>query len=162
MQKIITSGWARELTEAINLADKKVTITALSFLPPRSHKPDEFGKLYSAIMSAAATGIDTTIILPMPSKEHPATAQNASAAATLRAIGCTVYLRASRNLLHAKTAIIDMAEAWVGSGNMTAAAAHHNREVWMFTDDPRAIAELQAFHQKLITESINSESVPPC
>ena len=160
MQKIITKGWALELADAINQADKKITLTALSFLPPRRHKPDEFGKLYAAIMSASAMGIDVNIILPMPSKEHPATAQNASAARTLRDIGCTAWLRASRNLLHAKTAQIDMAEAWIGSGNMTAAAAHHNREAWMVTDDPRAIADLQAFHQKLIGESINSENVP--
>jgi phosphatidylserine/phosphatidylglycerophosphate/cardiolipin synthase-like enzyme len=160
MIKIINTDWAKELTTAIDKAQTRICITALSFLPPRNHKPDAFGMLYSSILGAAALGVQVNVIIPMPGKEHPATAQNASAAATLRAAGCICWLHPMPNLLHAKTVCIDRAEAWVGSGNFTAAAAHHNREAWIQTDDDHAIASLQLFHAELIKNSLNSAVVP--
>jgi phosphatidylserine/phosphatidylglycerophosphate/cardiolipin synthase-like enzyme len=157
---IHTKNWPSAMAEALKTSESKITLTALSCLPPAQHKPDAFGLLYSAIIAAAERIKEVIIILPMPSKMHPATAQNATAAATLRAIGCTVWLHPAANLLHAKTCCIDHAEAWIGSGNFTSAAAHHNNEAWMQTDDPRAIADLQAFHLRLVKNAINSERMP--
>ena len=159
--KIHTAEWSKALGDALKTSESKITLTALSFLPPSHHKPDIFGLFYSALIDRASRIKEAVIILPMPSPSHPATQQNGTAAKTLRAIGCTVWLHPIANLLHAKTCCIDHAEAWIGSGNFTAAAAHHNREAWMQTDDPRAIAELQAFHNYLIRNSINSERIPP-
>lgn len=158
--RIHTAEWSKAIADALKTSESKITLTALSFLPPSQHKPDQFGLFYSAILAAAQRIKEVVIILPMPSQTHPATAQNGTAAKTLRAAGCTVWLHPAANLLHAKTCCIDHAEAWIGSGNFTAAAAHHNREAWMQTDDPRAIADLQGFHAQLIKNSINSERIP--
>lgn len=161
MIKVISKGWALELAQAIDQAQKIVTLTALSFLPPNNHKPDEFGLLYSAIISAAHRIKDVVIILPEPSSQHPATAQNATAAATLAAYGCKCKLHPMPHLLHAKTCTIDQAEAWIGSGNYTGKAAMSNREAWMVTDDPRAIAELKNFQITLAFAAIDEKYKKP-
>ena len=161
MIKVITKGWALELAQSIDKAQKIITLTALSFLPPNNHKPDDFGMLYASIISAANRIRDVNIILPQPSKQHPATAQNATTAKTLAGYGCKCLMHPMPSLLHAKTATIDHAEAWIGSGNFTAKAAMSNREAWMMSDDPRAIQELQNFQVMLAFQAIDEKYAKP-
>lgn len=138
--------WALRIADDINEAERAVLMTALSFLPPRTLKLDAFCKLWIAIAAAADRGVAVQVALPMPALAHPATLRNDTAAAALRAAGAVVVLVPTINLLHAKTVVIDARIAWVGSGNMTAAAAHHNRECWLRTIDARAVAEVAGFH----------------
>jgi phosphatidylserine/phosphatidylglycerophosphate/cardiolipin synthase-like enzyme len=140
--------WCADMTADIAAAERSIIMTALSCLPPRTLKMDTFTRWWLALADALKRGIAVQIALPKPSLSHPATMRNEAAAADFRAVGATVILIPPTNLLHAKSVAIDSRIAWVGSGNFTAAAAHHNRECYLRTDDARAVAELAAFHAR--------------
>lgn len=145
-----TAGWPTALADDVSHCTVALSLSALSFLPPRAQRFDPFTRLWLAIDAAARRGVILTVAMPAPTLAHPATLRNDSAAATLRSIGAVVSLVPPTNLLHAKSVIIDHAIAWVGSGNFTAAAAHHNRECWLRTDDAQVAADLRAFHGELM------------
>lgn len=71
-----------------------------------------------------------TLILPVPSKTHPATLSNITTGKTAANNGIRTEFMPQNRLLHAKTLVIDGLICWVGSGNMTAAAAGHNHEIY--------------------------------
>ncbi len=135
-----TITWANDIAHDIEGAAQQVIITALSCLPPRKPKLDNFGRYWSR-------RVPVVFVLPAPTVAHPATLRNANASAYLESIGALCFLTGSTNLLHAKTVTIDDRIAWIGSGNITAAAAHFNRECWMRTDDARAIIDTRNFQQ---------------
>jgi phosphatidylserine/phosphatidylglycerophosphate/cardiolipin synthase-like enzyme len=143
---IVAQYWPLELARDFDAANRSIIMTALSFLPPRTIKNEMFSKLWLAIATASRRGVAVQVALPAPTVAHPATLRNEAAARDLAAIGATTVLVPATNLLHAKTVCIDARLAWVGSGNYTAAAAHHNRECWMRTTDERAVASLAGFH----------------
>lgn len=138
------------LTKAIREAETRVSLTALSFLPPRREKSDDFGDLFRAIRAGIKKGVEVRIIMPGSHIANPATLGNTRTGNHLLEEGCTVVLRKSPYLLHAKTAVIDHKSAWVGSGNFTAAAAHFNRECWLETDDQKCVADLLSYHDYLM------------
>jgi phosphatidylserine/phosphatidylglycerophosphate/cardiolipin synthase-like enzyme len=153
---IHSDDWASRIAADITTAQTRVIMTALSMLPPRVTSSDALSALWLALIRAAERKIAVTIIMPMPSEAHPATARNHTTAMALRAAGIITSLVPAQRLLHAKTATIDAAIAWVGSGNLTAAAAHHNREIYMRTDDPRSVAEVYGFQLRQLADGVTT------
>lgn len=147
-----TRTWCADMTADIAVAERTIIATALSLLPPRTIRLDDFTRWWLALADAAARGVAIQVALPAPHISHPATLRNDTAAAELRKIGATAILVPVTNLLHAKTICLDSRVAWVGSGNLTAAAAHHNRECYMRTVEPRAVAELAGFHARCFND----------
>lgn len=137
--------WAKRMTEDVTSAARSVTLTALSCLVPKPSRSDDWAYLWLALNIAAHRGIDVRVILSEPSISHPATLRNETAAKLMRASGIRAFLLPPRNLLHAKTGLIDNRIAWVGSGNLTAAAALHNTECWMRADDETTAHQLAGF-----------------
>lgn len=123
--------WAEPLAADIDAAQHSILITALSFHPPRSDADKPINWLWRAVKNAAARGVQVEMILPAPSRAHPATAMNGQAAERLRAAGCLYHFAPPGRLLHAKTAVMDARLVWVGSGNWTAAAAAYNHEAYL-------------------------------
>lgn len=144
-----TPQWASNLAADIGAAQQSITLTAISYLHPRKLQGTPHAELGAAIFSAAARGKRVEIILPATSTNHPATAQNNSQAAYLAAHNIRVTLTPMPRLLHAKTALIDDAIAWIGSGNFTAAACNHNHELYIRTTDIETTVALHIFHNAL-------------
>lgn len=136
------TDWARPLATDIAAARASVLLTSLSLQPRRRDGEHPISLLWSAMETAARAGARVLFILPAPSRVHPATAFNLSAAADLHAIGVLSAFAPAANLLHAKTASIDGLIAWVGSGNWTAAASAHNREAYIRAECPALAASL--------------------
>jgi phosphatidylserine/phosphatidylglycerophosphate/cardiolipin synthase-like enzyme len=129
--------WAAPLAADIAAARESVTITALSFQPPRRKHSGALAVLWNAIAAAIANGATVTVVLPAPNRTHPAAAFNAIAATALHALGARSRLINSTRLLHAKTAVIDKRILWIGSGNWTTAATTHNHEAYLRVISPK-------------------------
>lgn len=151
-----SAGWAAAMAHDIAAAELSVTITALSMLPPRHDNATDWATWWRALTAAAARGARINVALPTPHIAHPATLRNAAAAAALRDIGAAAVLLPATNLLHAKSALIDANIAWVGSGNMTAAAAHHNIEIYIRTTDHRTALQLEGLQRQIIHAGITT------
>lgn len=134
------AGWAAPLAAECQQARHSIIISALSCLPPRTNTPGHWPALWQAWADAAARGIAVTLYLPMPTNHHGATVQNLQVAATAAAAGLNCRLIKGPQLLHCKSVVIDRHAVWIGSGNFTAAACHHNHEAYMRADCP-AFAE---------------------
>lgn len=147
--RFVSAEWPRHI--ALDIADAKHTIiaSALSCQPPRRIATTGLSPLWLALVSAAARRRRVVLILPASTRTHPATAHNNTTAQTAAAVGITVSLVPMPRLLHAKTVSIDGRISWVGSGNFTAAAASHNHEAWIRTEDEQTAAELLHFHRTL-------------
>lgn len=127
----LAENWAREMAEDCRAAQTSITISALSMQPPRHPSPLPWGSLWQSWIAAAARGVRVTAFLAAPSAAHPATLQNSNAATFAHKHGLAVRFVPQPNLLHAKSCIVDSRLCWIGSGNMTAAAAHHNHELYV-------------------------------
>jgi phosphatidylserine/phosphatidylglycerophosphate/cardiolipin synthase-like enzyme len=127
----LAEHWATELAHDCTQADDTITISALSLQPPRHPNGLPFSVLWQSWLDAAARGVSVQFFLPSPSPIHPATARNATAARTAWENGMCTRFVPQPNLLHAKSVIIDTRIVWIGSGNMTTAAAHHNHEIYI-------------------------------
>lgn len=147
--RFIADGWARELAADILRAEYSVTLSALSLQPPRRVTDSGISVLWEALVSASARRCRVSLILPASAKTHPATAGNNAAAGWANKFDMHTYLLPLPRLLHAKTALIDERISWVGSGNLTAAAANHNHEAWTRTDAPETAIALMIFHGNL-------------
>lgn len=137
--------WAQLMAADIAAAKLCVYVSSLSLHPPRRSSTTNIALLWTALERATLNRVTVNMYLPSPSKAHPATAMNQSAAERLHAIGVKVIFLPTVRLLHAKTVSIDDKIAWVGSGNWTAAATAHNREAYLRTTSP-AIARRLAMH----------------
>lgn len=151
MNNIITlaENWAREMAWDCAQAQHTITISALSLHPPRNHLTTDFGKLWQAWESAASRGVRVMFFLPAPCKAHPATGYNGSAARSAFDAGLSVRFVQATNLLHAKSAVIDGRIVWIGSGNMTAAAAHFNHEIYCRFESEEIAARIAARWDKI-------------
>ncbi len=147
------STWAAKQADDIAAAQHSITMTAISALPPTRNARGVWPAWWAALTDAARRGVDVQMILPAPSRAHPATRANARTAERLAAAGVRPVLVPGPRLLHAKTALIDDAIVWCGSGNYTAAAAHHNYEAYTRTTDPQMVAAIAAFHHGLRGEA---------
>ena len=144
-----TADWASALAKDVRSAKDTITITTMSMLPPRRLVISAFCDLWAAMIEAAQRHVAINAIMPEPHLSHPATLRNDSAARAIAELGGTTILLPTKNLLHAKTCLIDKSIAWIGSGNWTQAAAAHNFEIYLRCEDPIAAMDLAGFHQKL-------------
>jgi phosphatidylserine/phosphatidylglycerophosphate/cardiolipin synthase-like enzyme len=126
----IPEQWASMLAHDVIEARESITITALSFLPPGQKQVGLWPALWREICAASDRGVRVTLVFPAPTRAHPATAANSSAAAAAHAAGMRVHQVRGPRLLHAKQVIIDENLCWVGSGNFTAAACTFNHETY--------------------------------
>lgn len=143
-------SWASDVADDINAARQSVSLTALSVLPSSRSHFSAWGALWGALIAAPRRGCYVRVIVPMPSPAHPATARNAAAGIIMTRAGITVHLVHGPDLLHAKTILIDDRIAWVGSGNLTNAAATRNHEFWLRAVAGQPAAALRAFHEGLV------------
>jgi phosphatidylserine/phosphatidylglycerophosphate/cardiolipin synthase-like enzyme len=147
--RLIADGWAHQLAADIAQAEHTVTLSALSLQPPRRVTDSGISALWESLVMASARRRRVRLILPASAKTHPATAGNNAAAGWANKYGMHTYLIALPRLLHAKTAMIDERISWVGSGNLTAAAANHNHEAWIRATGPETALALMIFHDNL-------------
>jgi len=138
------TSWADQLAADIGAAKKTITISTMSFSPPRRPSASPFGKLWSALCDAPKQGAHVIVYLPATSSTHPATWNNNHAAHELHKSGIHCVQVQVMRLLHAKTAVIDGRIVWVGSGNWTAAAAHFNHEAYLRAESPELAESLTA------------------
>ncbi|HEY6022158.1 MAG TPA: phospholipase D-like domain-containing protein, partial [Candidatus Paceibacterota bacterium] len=131
MTTLHVTNWAGALADACERASKSITISAISMFPPLRNSEAEFSRLWRAWVSAAARGVTVLIFLPTPQPAHPATMRNASAAAIAYKSDIQCRFIPGPRLLHAKSIVIDGEQVWIGSGNMTAAAALTNHEFYV-------------------------------
>lgn len=129
------TAWADALRADCERATMSITISAISMQPPRSAGSTPWKLLWRAWEKAAARGVLVQIYLPTPSRSHPATHGNTDAAIQAVKAGMFVSFVPQPRLLHAKSITIDNETCWIGSGNMTAAAAHHNHEIYIRFDN---------------------------
>lgn len=141
--------WARPLAADIADARSRVIISSLSLQPRKRDSQHPISLLWAALQAASHAGARCTFIMPSPSASHPATAFNLAAAADLQTIGVHTKFAPAANLLHAKTAVIDRALVWVGSGNWTAAASAHNREAYIRCASAQMAASMAAHWREL-------------
>ena len=124
-------GWAEAMGEACALAMDSIHVSALSILPPTSNASGDWPELWRAWCAASRRGVAVDIWLPSPNEKAPATLGNGTAGRAIVDSGMNVHFVQGTRLLHAKTCVIDAATVWIGSGNFTAAAAHHNYEAYL-------------------------------
>lgn len=137
-------AWAQPLTQDIASARHSILLTALSMHPPRSEKAGNLAAIWQAIAEAVHAGARVDVILPAPNKAHPATLFNATTADRLRQLGAFCAWAPPDRLLHAKTCAVDQTIVWIGSGNMTAAAATYNHEAYIRAESVEFAARLHA------------------
>jgi phosphatidylserine/phosphatidylglycerophosphate/cardiolipin synthase-like enzyme len=143
------ADWAAAMRAECDHAQTSILITALSVLPPGRDASGPWPELYAAWKTAAQRGIKVRVWLPAPSAAHPATRQNHTSAIKMAAAGLFPHLVPGAKLLHAKTCTIDCKSVWIGSGNFTCAAAHHNHEAYLRADCAHIARELAARWEQL-------------
>jgi phosphatidylserine/phosphatidylglycerophosphate/cardiolipin synthase-like enzyme len=125
--------WCEAMAAQCATARYSIHISALSMLPPTPNATGQWPTLWREWCAAARRGVRVDIWLPAPSAIYPASLGNLSAARKIVEAGMFIHSVPGNKLLHAKTCVIDKCSVWVGSGNFTAAAAHHNHESYMQT-----------------------------
>ena len=148
--------WAMPMATDCAAARLSITASALSLHALRRPSETPFGHLWAAWQCAAARGCTVDFFLAAPSKNHPATAQNLTAGGILRSAGMRAHFVPQPRLLHAKTLIIDARIVWIGSGNFTAAAAHHNHEIYCRFESPEIAQRIAARWQSI--EGVHHEN----
>lgn len=136
--------WAAAMAADCNAAQSDIALSALSLLPPRTNSPGEWPTLWQALIAAAARGVRVTLYLAKPSPINLATTRNHGTAATANAHGIACRLIPGPHLLHCKSLTIDSRIVWIGSGNFTSAAAHHNHEAYIRAARPDFAAAVLA------------------
>lgn len=134
--------WAKGMAYDIKQATQSIHLTALSIHRPTKNGRGAWPDLINAWKAAALQGVRIDLWLPAPSHTHPATLQNMTVGKYLSDQGLNIHLVKPTKLLHAKTCVIDRRIVWIGSGNFTAAAAHHNHEAYMRAECPKIAEEL--------------------
>jgi phosphatidylserine/phosphatidylglycerophosphate/cardiolipin synthase-like enzyme len=135
-------GWAAALAHECSRARTSIILSALSMQPPTPKASGDWPQLWRAMCEAPKRGVRVRVLLPAPSPIYPATKGNFRAGSELTKEGVEINYIKGPKLLHAKTAIIDNRAVWIGSGNLTAAAAHHNHEAYIRLDSERIACDL--------------------
>lgn len=136
------TDWAELQAHDCTAARQRITISALSCLPPKTKTPGAWPRLWAAWADAAGRGIKVTLYLPAPSAIHPASFQNGQTAIKAHAAGIKCHMIKGPRLLHCKSIAIDENICWIGSGNFTSAAAHHNLEAYTRTISAEMVEQL--------------------
>jgi len=137
-----STAWAAALTLASAAAKKSIHLSALSLLPPTPNATGTWPELWRTWCAAAQRGVTVDLWLPTPCHAHPATRANFRAGEACAKNGIKIHYVNPSKLLHAKTAVVDEQIAWIGSGNFTAAAAHHNHEAYIEVHSAKIAREI--------------------
>lgn len=135
--------WAEAMRADVAAATASVSLSALSLQPPITRTPGAWPALWHALTAAADRGVRVRLYLPQPTNTHPATRFNDATCAKASAAGIRCHLIRGPRLLHCKSLVIDATVSWIGSGNFTAAACHHNIEAYLRAADPAIAAAIQ-------------------
>ena len=127
-------NWPIRMTNDFNQAQSTIVLSTLHYVAPEKKQLTNFYHLHTALCAAGDRGLDVMVLMAQPSRRHPATSSNIRAANALADHNILTKFVPQSHLMHAKTAVIDNSILWVGSGNMTPAAAHHNFEVFTRTE----------------------------
>jgi len=127
---IHTTDWARALALDVDRAAKSIHLSTLSMLRPSPRQRGPWPDLWTALLAAAQRQVEVNIYLAAPQPAHPATAQNRHTAIVAHNAKLRCNLIPGPSLLHAKCCVIDCRLVWTGSGNFTAAACGHNKEIY--------------------------------
>lgn len=138
MTLYITPEWIKKMHENVEASTQSIYISALSMQAPAHKSITPHSKYMRAIAAACARGVRVCVWLAKPRPDIPATHANTGARQWLMAQGIECRFCDDGKLLHAKTMVIDGLLLWIGSGNMTAAAAHHNHEAYLCVSDTSA------------------------
>jgi phosphatidylserine/phosphatidylglycerophosphate/cardiolipin synthase-like enzyme len=125
------TNWADAMRLDVCDAKRAIMLTALSLHVPRSFNPQGWPGLWWALCDAVDRDVAVDVYLPAPMEHNPATQGNHTAGRLIEDSGMHIHYIVGNRLLHAKTLCIDGRVLWVGSGNFTAAAAHHNHEAYL-------------------------------
>jgi len=131
MIELYENGWAEPMAKDCATAKRSITISAISMFPPLRQSEAAFNQLWRAWTEAAGRGIYVLFVLPAQQLAHPATMRNAHAARIAYDAKMHTRFVPGPRLLHAKSVIIDSTSVWIGSGNMTSAAAMQNHELYV-------------------------------
>jgi len=137
--------WLPALCADIAAAKRAITLTSLRLDTPHGAAPSQISDLWAVLTDRAAAGLQVTVCLPSPAADSAATARNVSTARALHSHGIRCALLPRPGLLHAKSALLDDGLAWLGSANLTFAAARWNLELMLRTTDPPIVAQLASW-----------------
>lgn len=126
-----TTAWAQQLAADVAAARQTINVAVLSLLTPTPRMVGPWPHLWRQLLTAPGRGVRLRLAMPRPTRVHPATHWNAKSAEPLQAAGAQILWCDAPRLVHAKCWAIDSHILWIGSGNCTAAACHHNRECWV-------------------------------
>lgn len=127
---------------AIQHATRRLWITQAYFTPDRS--------LREALIAAARRGVDTRILLPGISDSSLSLHASRSIYGKLLAAGVRIYEHEAA-FVHAKTALIDDAVAFVGSANLDLRSLVHNSEIIAVVVDANFAASMAASFERDLT-----------
>jgi phosphatidylserine/phosphatidylglycerophosphate/cardiolipin synthase-like enzyme len=136
------TGWAAPMKADVDAARWHIAMSAISIQPPRSKTPGDWPRLWAALCAAAARGVTVDLYVPRPTPQHPATRFNSYTASEAAAAGIHCHLIRGPRLLHCKSLVVDGRFVWIGSGNFTSAACHHNIEAYTRSDRPDFAAQV--------------------
>ena len=119
--------------EAINAAERQVTITSPYFIPDDA--------LLCALRLAAVRGVQVDVIIPRRSDQSLVDAASAFYIGYLLRCGVR-FLRFTGGLLHAKTLTVDDSFGLFGSANFDVRSFHLNFEINVSLFDEHAVREL--------------------
>jgi cardiolipin synthase A/B len=119
--------------------------------------PDEM--LARALTLAARRGVDVRLILPLRSNHITADLARAGYLRDLHMAGAQVLLY-TPVMLHAKAVVFDDQLAVIGSANMDMRSLFLNYEVALYVSSPGQVAEVAAWAESLIADSIPELPVP--
>lgn len=139
---LLLSAWAARMRADCDAAGDSITISALSCQPPKTKTPGQWPALWESWIQAAARGVRVTLLLPKPSNQHGATVSNGRTAEHAAKCDIRTHLIPGPRLLHCKSLIVDKRILYIGSGNFTSAAAHHNYEAYIRVDSEPLAAQL--------------------
>jgi phosphatidylserine/phosphatidylglycerophosphate/cardiolipin synthase-like enzyme len=134
--------WSPALLADLRAAQHTITIAAHSFMVPIGAARTSWLQTWETLIEKSNQYCAVNLYLAAPLLSHPATLNNVHAATKAHKHGIRCTLLKPPRVLHAKFAVIDNHLTWVGSGNMTAAAHHHNREVWLRCEKLAIASEL--------------------
>jgi len=145
----IFDNWAEPLAVDCSKATQRIQISALSFIPPRKPVLTPWGILWREWVNAVQRGVLVDIVLAAQVQHNAATLNNNSSAAYAAGFNITTRFVSGERLMHAKSIIIDNRIVWLGSGNMTASAAHLNHEIYCRFESELHAAKIQERWNKL-------------
>lgn len=146
------TGWALEIAKDCKEAESSISISAISMFPPLRNADGDFCHLWQSWCEAAARGVSVDFFLPAAMQAHPATLRNHSAARMAYERGMNTHVVQGPRLLHAKSVIVDHRIVWIGSGNMTAAAAGMNHEFYVRFEHHEIAERLRTYLNSIATQ----------